>query len=178
MKLSDYINNKPVLHTDRLTLRTLQPLDADDLRQWLSQKEIYRYWGKPAGKADKDPSLLFAKPAKPTKSFHWGIVENASHKVVGEMWVYLIEGDRMAKLAIRLAPSCHGKGLATEATREVVRFCFEETELRRLWTDVDVRNTASVRVLEKSGFQREGLIRQGKMVSTWCDYYIYGAIKS
>ena len=40
----------------------------------------------------------------------------------------------------------------------------------------DVRNIPSQRMLEKCGFQREGLIRQGKMVSTWCDYYIYGIL--
>ena len=47
-----------------------------------------------------------------------------------------------------------------------------------LWAEVDIRNVASQRILEKSGFTREGLIRQGKMVNTWCDYYIYGILDS
>ena len=33
-------------------------------------------------------------------------------------------------------------------------------------------------MLEKCGYAREGLIRQGKMVNTWCDYYIYGVLAS
>lgn len=135
---------------------------------------MYKYWGKNAGKADKDPSLLFVHPEKPGKSFHWGI--EFKGKVVGEIWIYLIESDRMAKLAFRVAPAAQGKGIATEAVKAVLKFCFEKAELRRIWTDVDIRNVASVRVLEKSGFLREGLIRQGKMVSTWCDYYIYGIL--
>ena len=57
-------------------------------------------------------------------------------------------------------------------------FCFRNTELQRLWTKVDVRNTASWKMLEKCGYTREGLVRQGKMVSTWCDYYIYGILGS
>ena len=60
----------------------------------------------------------------------------------------------------------------------MVRFCFEKTELKRLWAEVDIRNVASQRILEKSGFTREGLIRQGKMVNTWCDYYVYGILDS
>jgi ribosomal-protein-alanine N-acetyltransferase len=32
--------------------------------------------------------------------------------------------------------------------------------------------------LEKAGFKREGLIRGGKMVNTYCDYYLYGMIKA
>ena len=33
-------------------------------------------------------------------------------------------------------------------------------------------------MLEKCGYMQEGLIRQGKMVNTWCDYSIYGILKS
>ena len=58
----------------------------------------------------------------------------------------------------------------------MTRFCFEHTELRRLQAQVDVHNIASQRMLEKCGYTREGLIRQGKMVNTWCDYYIYGIL--
>ncbi|MDD3780395.1 MAG: GNAT family protein [Proteiniphilum sp.] len=177
MSLADYINEKPVLKTERLTLRTLVPSDADALREWTPNKAIYKYWGKNPGKADKNPELLFLTPEKPTKSFHWGIVQNTDNKVIGELWIYLIENDRMAKAAIRMSETVHGQGFGTEALREVVRFCFENTELQRIWSDVDIRNVASCRMLEKCGFTREGLIRQGKMVSTWCDYYVYGLLK-
>ena len=82
----------------------------------------------------------------------------------------------MASVAIRLAPVRQGMGFGTEALSAMIRFCFANTELKRLWAEVDVRNIPSQRMLEKCGFQREGLIRQGKMVSTWCDYYIYGML--
>lgn len=177
MSLSDYIENKPVIETERLTLRQMTAADADDLREWTPDAALYEYWGKKAGKADKNPELMFLQPQKPQKSFHWGIVGKAEGKVIGEVWIYLIENDRMAKLAVRLSRRHHGCGYATEAVNAVVRFCFERTELQRLWTDVDARNEASIRMLEKCGFRREGLIRQGKMVSTWCDYYIYGMLK-
>ena len=178
MSLSDYIEHKPVLETPRLLLRALTAADVNDLREWTPNKALYQYWGKSPGKADKNPELLFVSPDKPTKSFHWGVVSKEENKVIGEAWVYLIESDRMAKVALRLSERYHGRGFATEALRRVVRFCFEQTELQRLWTDVDVRNAASIRMLEKCGFTREGLIRQGKMVSTWCDYYLYGILKT
>lgn len=57
-------------------------------------------------------------------------------------------------------------------------FCFEETELQRLWADVHICNTASFKTLEKAGFRREGLIREGKMVNIYCDYYLYGMTKA
>ena len=66
----------------------------------------------------------------------------------------------------------------TEALVRAVTFCFEETELQRLWADVHIQNIASYKTLEKAGFKCEGLIRGGKMVNTYCDYYLYGMIKA
>lgn len=177
MGLCDYINEKPVLRTERLTLRKLCREDVPALEEWMTNPSVYTYWGANMGKNDKNPSLLFDKAEKPTKSFHWGIIHNSDGKAIGELWVYLIENDRMAKVAYRLNPEYHGRGYATEALGKAVEFCFGNTELKRLWTAVDVRNTASYRVLEKCGFKREGLIRQGKMGTSWCDYYLYGLLK-
>ncbi len=125
-----------------------------------------------------NPELLFEKPERPTKSFHLGIAEKDSNEVIGDLWVYLIENDRMAQVAIRVSKEKHSKGYGTEALSAMTRFCFENTELQRLWTQVDVRNTDSVKMLEKCGYSKEGLIRQGKMVNTWCDYYVYGILAS
>ena len=176
MALADYIHNKPVIETDRLILRPLADSDISALKEWMPDKSIYTYWGKGPGKSEKNPELIFEKKEKPTKSFHLGIAEKKSDKVIGDIWVYLIENDRMAQIAIRLSKSAHGKGYGTEGLSAMTRFCFENTELKRLWTQVDIRNIASCRMLEKCGYTKEGLIRQGKMVNTWCDYYVYGIL--
>ena len=178
MALADYIHAKPVIHTPRLCLRPMHEGDVPALREWMPDPSIYTYWGKGPGRTDLNPELLFQKPEKPSKSFHLGIEEKRSGKVIGDLWVYLIENDRMASVAIRLAPACQGKGYGTEALSEMIRFCFENTQLQRLWTKVDVRNIPSQRMLEKCGYRKEGLIRQGKMVNTWCDYVIYGILST
>lgn len=74
--------------------------------------------------------------------------------------------------------SQQGNGYGTEALSAITNFCFTHTELKRLWTEVDVDNIPSQKILEKCGYTREGHIRQGKMVITWCDYYIYGMVAS
>ncbi len=178
MALKDYINNKPTITTDRLVIRPMIESDVDALREWMSDRSIYEYWGKGPSKAEKKPELLFEKAPKPTKSFHLGIAEKSNDKVVGDIWIYLIEQDRMAQVALRLSKAVHGQGYGTESLLAMTRFCFENTELKRLWTEVDIRNTASCRILEKCGYAREGMIRQGRMVNTWCDYYIYGILSS
>ncbi len=177
MALEDYVHEKPVIDAGRLRLRPMDINDVPALKEWLCDPSIYEFWGKGPSKAEKDPELLFQKMERPSKSFHLGIEEKESRKVIGDIWVYLIENDRMASVAVRIARDCQGKGYGTEALSAMTRFCFRNTQLKRLQAQADVRNIASWKMLEKCGYKREGLIRQGKMVNTWCDHYIYGILK-
>ena len=59
---------------------------------------------------EKNPELIFEKEEKPTKSFHLGIAEKENDKIIGDIWVYLIENDRMAQIAIRLSKLAQGMG--------------------------------------------------------------------
>ena len=178
MLLADYIITKPTIHTERLIIRPMNAHDVTALKDWMPDSSIYTYWGKGPSKSEKNPELLFEKSEKPTKTFHLGIEEISSKKVIGDLYVYLIENDRMASVAIRISADCHGKGYGTEALKAITKFCFENTQLQRLWTEVDIRNIPSQKMLEKCGYTKEGHIRQGKMVNTWCDYYIYGILAS
>lgn len=178
MALADYIDIKPTIEAGKLVIRPMTREDLPSLREWMPDKSIYTYWGKGPGKMDKNPELLFQKAEKPVKSFHLGIALKETNVVIGDIWVYLIENNRMASVAIRLSRKFQGKGYGTQALLAMTAFCFENTELQRLWTEVDTRNTGSIQMLEKCGYVKEGHIRQGKMVNTWCDYYIYGMLKS
>lgn len=178
MALADYINDKPVIETGRLILRPMTVSDVPALYEWMPDRSIYTYWGKGPSKSEKNPELLFDKKERAEKSFHLGIALRENGRVIGDVWVYLIENDRMASVALRISKACQGRGYGTEALSAMTGFCFEKTELKRLWTQADIRNAASCRMLEKCGYTREGLIRQGKMVNTWCDYYIYGILAS
>jgi [ribosomal protein S5]-alanine N-acetyltransferase len=57
-----------------------------------------------------------------------------------------------AVLGFYLAREYWGQGFASEAGRAFVKFGFDELNLERIVTAVQVENTASVRVLEKIGF--------------------------
>lgn len=114
MALQDYVEEKPTIRTERLTIRQMCVSDVPALKEWMADKDIYTYWGKGPGRTDKQPELLFEKPEKPSKSFHLGIELNETQKIIGELWVYLIENDRMAKIAVRFGKAYHGNGYATE----------------------------------------------------------------
>lgn len=172
----------PRLETDRLVLRELTVNDVEDLRKWLGRDELYTYWGRAASKAEKNPELLFVDARlnvkrKPSPDFIWGIERKDTNEVIGEIEVFDIANDRFGMVGYRIAPWLWNTGICTEALRRVVDFVFAETNLDRLQGNADVRNIGSNKVLEKSGFLLEGTIRHGKMVSSYCDYNIWGLIR-
>ena len=172
----------PELETERLFLRKLMPTDVDDLREWLGLDIVYKYWGRPAGKGEKNPELLFIDPRpnvkrKPSHDFIWGIENKEDNRVIGIIEVFDVENDRLGNIGYRVNPDFWSKGICAEALNRVVDFIFLETKLDRLNAEVDIENIASNKVLKKCGFTLEGRIRNGKMGSRYCTYNIYGYIR-
>lgn len=180
--LKDYLENKPILETPRLILRSLTPDDVPDLRRWLARDEIYTYWGRPASKGEREPETMFVDPRpwvkrKPSPDFKWAMVSKDTNTVIGDISVFDIENSRMGSVGYRLDPDLWGQGYTSEALAAAVDFIFTHTELDRLHATADVRNVASNRVLEKCSFVHEGTVRHGKMVSVYCDYHIWGLLR-
>ena len=183
--MSDYLRceSTPLLETPRLLLRPPVSSDTSDLAEWLGLDEVYTYWGRKATGGEKNPASLFVDPRphvkrKPNPDYNWMLVLKDTGKVIGQAEVFNVENGRMADVGYRIHPAYWGRGITTEAMQRVIRYVFEETTLQRLNASADVRNAGSNRVLEKCGFLREGTVRQGKMVSVYCDYHIYGLLKS
>jgi ribosomal-protein-alanine N-acetyltransferase len=79
-----------------------------------------------------------------------------------------------ATIGYFLDQSCGGRGCMTQAVRQVLDFAFAKAELHRVQAAVMPRNTASIRVLEKTGFRREGLsLRYLQINGVWEDHLIF-----
>lgn len=63
-----------------------------------------------------------------------------------------------AELAYFLDPDAWGNGYATDAARTMVAYAFEERRWRKVWARVFETNPASMRVLEKAGFEEEAVL--------------------
>ncbi len=69
------------------------------------------------------------------------------------------------------------KGLMTEAVRAVIPFAFDGLELHRLEAACLPNNVGSIKVLEKNGFQREGLARKYLRINAhWQDHILFSLL--
>ena len=69
-----------------------------------------------------------------------------------------------------------GRGLATDAVKEMTTYAFDALGMFRVFAVPFARNTASFRVLEKAGYTREGLMRRSAVKDgVVLDQYLYAA---
>ena len=67
--------------------------------------------------------------------------------------------DEVAGLAVSVFPSARGRGIAARALRLAAVWGLREVGLRRVFAEAAVDNEASIRAIERAGFQREGILR-------------------
>lgn len=82
-----------------------------------------------------------------------------------------------AELGYWLAEPFWGRGIMTRAVRYVTAYAIESLGLHRVYAEPYACNTASVKVLEKAGFVREGIMRSSAFKDeTICDQFLYSYI--
>lgn len=85
---------------------------------------------------------------------------------------------RSAELAYWFAPEHHGQGYGSDAAGRMVRYAFEDRNLRRLSACVGSFNDASVGLLESLGFEREGTLREAAWFrGEYHDMHWYGLLR-
>lgn len=154
----------PTLETARLRLRAVVPADVPDLLAVFGDPVVCRYWSRPpladvaeADALQQEIAALFAERTL----FQWAIAERASDRLVGTCTLADLSVEhRRAALGYAVGRAAWGRGYATEALRALLDLAFGALALHRLEADVDPRNAASIRVLERLGFRHEGHQRE------------------
>jgi ribosomal-protein-alanine N-acetyltransferase len=159
----------PNLHAARVSLRWLGPGDVGALYEVFSNAEVMRYWSKPPfTHIDEAHALLAAieRAFAQRTLFQWGIVRTGDDRVIGTCTLAAVDAsNRRAELGYALGRAHWRQGLMREALERLLAFAFGELGLRRLEADVDPRNGASIALLERLGFRREGLLRERWLVA-------------
>ena len=154
----------PTLITDRLRLRPLTGADTGAIFALYSDPRVTRYLSRPPMTARADAQAAIARAAEEFAAgtaIRVGLARADDDRVIGTgNLLHFNWGCRRAEVGYALVPAFWGQGLASEATAALVAYGFETLDLHRLEAELDPRNEASTRVLERQGFVKEGLLRE------------------
>lgn len=154
----------PIITTPRLVLRWISEDDIESLYEIFSNPRVMRYWSTvPLANREAAAELQreIAEGNESETMFKWGIALRDSNTLIGTTTLFNLNLDNgRAELGYAMAEAYWGKGYMNEALTALVSQVFEVMKLRRLEADVDPRNAASIRTLERLGFQREGFLRE------------------
>jgi ribosomal-protein-alanine N-acetyltransferase len=156
--------NLPTINTDRVRLRWMSEADIDALYTIFSDPEVMRYWSSPPI-PDRKAAALILKGVHDgfnnRTQLKWGLAKRADDSLIGTVTLYNLSFDnRRAEMGYALGRAHWGNGYMHEALQGLLDYAFEVLDLHRLEADVDPRNGASIRTLERLGFQREGYLRE------------------
>jgi [ribosomal protein S5]-alanine N-acetyltransferase len=155
----------PILETKRLKLIeiTQHQLHVDSLFDIFSSEEVTRYYGSERFSLPAEAVKLidmFQKNYQEKRGLRWGIKLKENQRIIGTLGLNGLQlKNKRTEIGYELHPGFWGKGYASEAVQEVLRFSFEKLDLFRIGAVVFPENESSLKLLEKFGFSIEGLLR-------------------
>jgi RimJ/RimL family protein N-acetyltransferase len=171
------------LRTERLVLRFFTVGDLEAAHDMQSRPEVarYLYWNPRdrAGAARSLQEKLHCTSIEAEGDILNLAVERASGgPVIGDLMLrYVSAVHQQAEVGYVFHPDAQGQGLATEAARAIVDLAFRELRAHRVFGQIDARNTASARVLERVGMRREAHLVENEWVKgEWIDEVIYAVL--
>jgi len=163
-RLSDYDEWAALRRDSRAFLEPWEPLwAADELERSGWRNRMRRYRAEHAAGA----------------AIAYLIFETAGGRLVGGITIGNIRYgvSQSAQIGYWMGERHAGKGYMQDAIRALISHAFGVMRLHRIEAACIPGNTRSMRVLEKAGFNREGLLRSYLRINgVWQDHYIYGLV--
>lgn len=151
-----------VLDGDHVRLREFRAADLDDsmavaadgrVTRWLSFDSLTR-----AQQEERLNGIIERAAVRPRREYYLAVTTRQSDRLIGFARLGF-DGVNAGKLGYAIAHGHWGHGYAVDAARTLVRYGFETLGLHRISAAIGPDNAASIAVVVKLGFVREGRIR-------------------
>ena len=152
------------IETDRLILRQFNYSDADSMmRNWVSDDEVQWMYGEPSYKTKEEVRKLLDGYIGGYRSgyyYRWAIIEKESGECIGQIAYFLVDThNHFGEIEYCIGRKFQGRGYATEATKAVKEFGFDQINFHKVQICVRPSNISSRRVIEKTGVHYDGTLR-------------------
>ena len=171
----------PNLETERLFLRRVDVKDVNEIIALRSNPETMKYIPRPLVKTIEDALehiAMMDTKIENNEGINWAITQKGNPKLIGVIGHYRIKPEHYrAEIGYMLLPEFSGKGIISEAVKEVVKYGFKGMQLHSIEAVIDPENNASAKVLEKNGFVKEAHLKENEFFEgRFLDSVIYSLL--
>jgi RimJ/RimL family protein N-acetyltransferase len=156
------------LHTERVVLLPVDVRNARELWEVLNAPDLRKYQDIPRVRPEEFERQVRTRPKALRPGvigrFEW-LLREPDGEAIG--WISLRVNDRtprVGEVGYSLVAGARGKGYATEALRAVIDEAFLAAELDEVQACIVPDNAASRKVLDRTGFREERLLRSGAVI--------------
>ena len=172
------------LRSKRLILKEITSEDLIDFHHYFSNPTVHQFNTITIPQTLEDTKAILKSRIKDQTNnrqrfYSWVIQTPKTRTFMGEAGLTLSASKFNAgEIYYGLFPQYWGNGYATEIVQCLLLFCFIRLKLHRIEAGVAPKNIASCRVLEKTGFLKEGLRRKILPIrGEWIDSYLYAILE-
>ena len=169
-----------IIESKIFRLRPIVKSDIDAIVKYTNDRSVTRYTFIPFPNTRENVVDFLKRSQRSEKKgtgLNFGIEYKATGEIIGAIGFNAINKNfNRGELGYWLAKKYRNEGIMTEAVRLVVKYAFTHMKLKRIHVFVEPDNIASIKVLEKCGFENEGLlkkfIKQKKRYKDMCIFAI------
>ena len=137
-------------------LRKLEQKDVPYMMEWMQDPGITCNFRANFGAMTEKDVIEFVNNSFTDENKNFAIVDEHDEYMGTISLKHISDTDKNAEYAIVTRRKAHGTGLAYEATKEIIKYAFEELGLHRVSLNVLEENKRANRFYEKVGFTYEG----------------------
>ncbi|MEK5231935.1 GNAT family protein [Lysinibacillus sp. FSL K6-0232] len=173
----------PTLATERLILRKGIVDDCQDILALYADENVVKYLPLTLFTATEDAIAelnWYDKIFREQTGLRWVIEEAKTKKVIGTCGYLNYEKvHNRIEIGYDLNPEYWGKGLMQEALSNIIHFAFTAMEINKIEAKIEPENIASIKLLEKLRFAKEGVLRQHEFEKgKYVDLAIFSILKN
>ena len=157
-------NGTQQIETDRLILRRFTYKDDNDmLKNWANDPKVQFMYAEPVYATKQEVNGLLEKYIEAYNNkdcYRWAIILKQTDECIGQIAFFLVDNNNhFGEIEYCVGCDFQKRGLATEATKAVIRFGFEKINFHKIQISHKENNPASKKVIEKCKFTYEGTLR-------------------
>lgn len=167
----------PFLETERLTIRQFVGDDWPSVKLYVTDPGVMKYIGD--GVLNKEESRIFVEENSGDSAQAFPIILRDRNTLVGHMIFHPWFAPKTYEIGWVIHPAHQCNGYASEASKRLLKYAFEELKCHRVIATCQPENTPSFRVMEKIGMTREGHYRKCILrgENQWWDEYFYAILE-